>query len=99
MFALFIPALMGALAGAMVSLVGRAVLALGIGFVTYQGIDLAIGSLKANVISGFSGLSADMVGLIAWLYLDKALTIIFSAVATALAMRMLAGSVKKMVFK
>jgi hypothetical protein len=43
MFAAFLPALIGALAGAMATFAGRALIALGIGFVTYKGIDVGIG--------------------------------------------------------
>ena len=99
MFALFLPALMGALAAAMGSFIGRAILALGVGFVTYKGIDLSIESMKQSVMSGMRGLPADAVNFAAFMYLDKALTIIFSAVVTAMAMRALGGSMKKMVMK
>ena len=51
--ALFVPALMGALAAAMGSFIGRAIIALGIGFVTYKGIDLSIDAIKSSVMSAF----------------------------------------------
>lgn len=99
MFALFLPALMGALATAMGTFIGRAVLAAGIGFVTYKGIDLSIGVIKSSVISGVRGLPADAVNLVGYLYLDKAITVVISAFAVAFAMQSIGGSVKKMEFK
>jgi hypothetical protein len=80
-------------------LVGRVLLALGVGFITYKGIDVGISSIKDSVVSAMTGLSADAVGLLGYLYVDKAFSVIFSAVVTALAMRTAAGSVKKMVIK
>lgn len=97
--AFFIPALMGALATAMASLIGRAIIALGIGFVTYTGITVAITAMQASVISGLSGIGGDAVSLLAYLWVDKGITVIFSAVTVSLAMRAIGGSVKKMVFK
>ena len=97
--AMFIAALWGALASAMGSLIGRALIALGIGFVTYKGIDLGIASLKTQVVNGVNSLPADALNLVGYLWLDKALTVIFSGVVTSLSMRAVGGSVKKMVFK
>jgi Protein of unknown function (DUF2523) len=99
MFALFIPALMGALATAMGSFIGRAILALGIGFVTYKGIDLSIGAIKAGVLSGVRGLPVDALNLVGYLYLDKAITVVMSSFVVAFAMRTASGSVKRMELK
>lgn len=97
--AFFIPALMGALATAMASLVGRAVLALGIGFVTYKGIDAAITVMQQQVMSSVSGIGGDAVALLGYLWFDKAISVLFSAVAVSLSMRAIGGSIKKMIFK
>lgn len=97
--ALFLAALIGALATALGSLAGRVLIALGIGFVTYKGVDVAITTVKNNVISSVNGLPAQALNLFGYLWFDKALTIIFSAVVVALSMRLLGGSVKRMVAK
>jgi hypothetical protein len=97
--ALFVPALVGALAAAMASFIGRALIALSIGFVTYTGISFAITAMKNTVISSINGLPADALNLVAYLWLDKGITIIFSAVAVSLAMRGIGGSVRRMVLK
>jgi len=99
MFALFLPALIGALAAAMAGFVGRAIIALGIGFVTYKGIDLSILAIKTIAIDSIKGLPADILGFLGFMWVDKALTVIFSAVVTAMALRALGGSLKKMVVK
>lgn len=97
--ALFISALLGALATAMGSLAGRAMIALGIGFVTYKGIDLAIDSLKAQVVTSIRGVPGDALSLIGYLWLDKALTVVFSGIVVVLSMKAIGGSVKKVVLK
>jgi hypothetical protein len=97
--ALFLSSLIGALAAAMGTLAGRVLLALGFGFVTYKGVDLGIASLKAQVISSVQGLSADALSLVGYLWLDKALTVVFSSVVVAMTMRALGGSIKKLVAK
>ena len=99
MFALFLPALIGALAGAMGSLIGRAVIALGIGYVTYKGLDVMIGALRDNVVAQVSGLSGQALQFVSFLYVDKALSMIMSAVVISLSMRLISGGVKKMVVK
>lgn len=94
-----VAALIGALATSMGSLIGRALIALGIGFVTYKGIDVAIGSLKTQAINGVNSLPADALGLVGYLWIDKALTVIFSGVVVVLSMKAIGGSVKRVVLK
>ncbi|WP_297843735.1 DUF2523 family protein [Pseudomonas sp.] len=97
--AVFFPALVGALATAVGSLAGRVLIALGIGFVTYKGVDVSILAMKNAAVSSVQGLSADALALVGFLWLDKALSMMFSAVAASMAIRAIGGSVKKMVFK
>lgn len=99
MFALFLPALIGALAGAMATFAGRALIALGVGFVTYKGIDTGIGALKTMAMNGVKGLPVEALQLVGFLWIDKALTVIFSAVVVAITMRTIGGSLKKAVLK
>lgn len=99
MFALFLPALIGALAAGMATLAGRAVLALGFGFISYKGIDTGIGLLKTAAMDGVKGLPLDALQLVGFLWIDKALTVVFSAVVVALSMRALSGTIKRMVAK
>lgn len=94
-----IAAFLGALASSMGSLVGRAMIALGVGFVTYKGIDLGIEALQQSVESSVKGLPVQALQLAGYLWVDKALSVIFSGVGVALTMRALGGSVKRMVLK
>lgn len=94
-----VASLIGAFVAAMGSMAGRVLIALGIGFVTYKGIDTGIEALKTQAINGLKGLPADALNLVAYLWLDKALTVIFSAVVVVLSMRAVGGSVKRMVAK
>lgn len=96
---LFLAALVGGLASAMGTFVGRALLAAGVGFATYTGITLAVGAVKTQAIAGVNGLTGDALGLIGFLWLDKGLTLIFSAIVAALAMKGIGGSIKRMVLK
>lgn len=99
MFALFIPAFLGALAVAMGSLAGRVLIALGIGFVTYKGLDFGIDQLRLQVVNAVKGMPVQTLNFLAYLWLDKALSVVFSGVVVALTMRQLGGSVKRMVAK
>lgn len=90
---------MGALATVMASLIGRAVIALGVGFVTYTGITVAVTSFKTNAISSVNAMAGDTINLLGYLWIDKAMTLIFSAIVASLAMRAIGGSLKKMVLK
>lgn len=97
--AVFIPMLWGALATAMASLVWRAVIALGIGFVTYTGSMVLVNAMESAVTSSFSGMGATAVNFLAFMWVDKAITVIFSAVVTSLAVRGISGSIKRAVLK
>lgn len=94
-----IQSLAGVLALSMSALVGRALIALGIGFVTYKGIGAGIDALRAQVVTGLQGMPADMVGLLGYLWIDKALSVIMSATAVALSIKLIQGSLKRMVVK
>lgn len=96
---LLVPMLIGALASAMASLVGRLILALGVSFITYKGIGAGVDVMKNYVVSSFDGMPSQMVSLVAYLWIDKGLTIIFSAFTAALSLKLAGGSIKKAVLK
>jgi hypothetical protein len=98
-FAAFVPALVGALATVMASLLFRALLAVGIGFVTYTGITVAVTTFKTQAISSVSSLTGDALGLLGYLWIDKAMTLVFSAIVASLTIKAIGGSLKKMVLK
>lgn len=97
---LLIGAIWGALAPVLGSLVGRVLLALGLSYATYSGLSVGVDAIKAAVFSNFAGLPADVVGLLGYLWVDKAISTVFSAFVAALAIKIGTGStVTKMVMK
>lgn len=75
------------------SMVGRVLLALGMGYVTYSGFDLTIGWLLAQIKANFSAMPLQVVNFLAFLWVDKAIGMIFSAYSAALLVK-LGGSGK-----
>lgn len=82
------------------SIVGRALLALGLSYVTYTGFDTGVQWLLNQVKSNISAMPSEIVSFLAWLWVDKAIGMLFSCYAAALAVK-LAGSTKltKLVMK
>jgi Protein of unknown function (DUF2523) len=83
--------LIGGLAFAMASMVGRALLSLGISFVTFVGVTTLISSVSSQVHSSMSSLPSAILGLCGYLWIDKGITAVFSAWTAAIALK-LAGS-------
>jgi hypothetical protein len=75
------------------SLPGRVLLALGMSYVTYSGFDTSVNWLLDQVKSNMSQMGADTVSFLAWLWVDKAIGMIFAAYTAALTVKM-AGSTK-----
>jgi hypothetical protein len=87
----FIAALIGALQFSVGSLVGRVLLSLALGFVTYKGFDTSVTFLLDKIKEDMAAMPAGVVSFLAWLWVDKAIAAIFSAYTTALTIK-LAGS-------
>lgn len=81
---LFWGALLGALAQGLSSLVGRALVALGIGYVTYSGFSVLLDWLKADIISNVNSLPATILAIVGLLKLDVVISIMFSTYAVKL---------------
>lgn len=88
-----ITALLGGLLTICGSLVGRVLLALGMGFVTYSGFDVLITWLFDHIKSDINSMPADVVNFLAFLWVDRAIGMLFSAYTVALTIKM-AGSTK-----
>ena len=95
----FIVSLIGAIGGMIVTWGTEMLVALGVSFVTYKGVGAGLDALKANVIGGTSGMSADMLNLVGYLWLDKALTMVMSAMTFAISFRLSVGSWKSVKLK
>jgi hypothetical protein len=97
---LFIAAILGGLLQIAASMVGRVLLSLGLSFVVYSGINIGFDLLKNAVITNMQGMGADTVSFLAWLWVDKAISLILSTYSAALALK-LSGSttITKLVHK
>lgn len=84
-------ALIGALQWAMGSLVGQVLLALGISFVTYQGVDTGTAFMKTQAFSSINALPPIMVQLFGVFQIGTAINIIFSAMVARMTMQGIAG--------
>jgi hypothetical protein len=90
------PLLMSLLGGLLTiagSMVGRVLIALGMGYVTYSGFDVAVSWLLDQIKTNLGAMPADIVAFLSYLWVDKAIGLLFSAYGAALAVK-LAGSTK-----
>lgn len=78
---IFIAALLGGLATAVGSLVGRVLIALGITYVSYSGLNVLLDGIKADIFANLGGLSGQVLGIVGVLQIDTAINITFSAIA------------------
>jgi len=95
----FIAMLVGALGPMLMSVAGRVLIALGIGVVTYAGIDTAITAFKTQAFTYMAGAPSTVVNILYLTKVDQAITIIFSAYLGTVAMRGIAGALTKFVHK
>jgi len=98
---LIIAALWGALLSLVGTLVGRVLVSLGIGYVTYSGINASIAWAKAAFLAGLTGLPAAAVGLAGVMQVGTCVSMLLSAVTARMVLAGMssAGGVKKMVVK
>lgn len=96
----FVAAFLGGLAQIAASLVGRVLLALGMSYVTYKGIDASITFLVSHVMQTLQGLPADILQIAALTKIDKAIAILSAAFMVRLTLNGLTGgAIKKLVVK
>lgn len=82
------------------SMAGRVLLSLGIGVVTYRGIDTTMTWLKGRAVDSFLGLGPDVLGMLATLKVGEFINIVFSAMlARAVINGIQGGSFKRWVTK
>lgn len=96
----FLPALLGGLLTIAASMVGRVLLALGLSFITYQGFDLAVDWLFNDIKTNIGAMPVEVASFLGYLWIDRALSMIFAAYTVALGIKMLGGSsITKLVTK
>lgn len=84
-------ALAGVLANLVPSLVGRVLLALGIGFFSYTGMDVIMSGLRDLFMSNAAGIPAYAVGFLGLLKIGTCFNILMSAIAIKMALAGAAG--------
>lgn len=99
-----IPVIAATLIGGLISvtgtIVGRVLVALGVGVVTYTGVQVGIDSLLSNLDSAVSGVPADILGLLGFMRVGEAMNIIISAMSARMLLNGLQGdTIKKWVLK
>lgn len=90
------PLLMSLLGGLLTiagSMVGRILIALGMGYVSYTGFDLLVGWLLNQIKSDMGAMPTDVAAFLAYLWVDRAIAMVFSAYSAAIVVK-LAGSTK-----
>ena len=97
---LFLVGLIGGLGSIAGSMVGRILIALGIGYVTYQGVDIAMNFIKdqalSNLVTGYPAINAALN----MLNIGKCINVTFSAIAARNVLNGLTGgSITKQVIK
>lgn len=96
----FLAPLAGLLTSICGSLVGRALLALGMGFVTYKGADASVGWLLTQIKGSVAALDPRIVQFLGFLWVDKAISMIFASYTAALLIKTAGGnSITKLVTK
>ena len=91
----FLDALGGMFLNIAGSLAGQVLISLGISVVTYMGVDTALDRLKSDALTAFFGLPPELVGLLSYMKVGVAISIITSAVAVRLSLAGMTGAVKR----
>ena len=80
----FIAAIGGMLINIVGSLVGRVLVALGIGVVTFTGVNAALDELKVQAVQSFAALPPEVVGMLGMMKVGVSISIVTSAIAARL---------------
>lgn len=93
-------AIWAALSGVLGSLVGQVLVALGIGYVSYSGIDVILNYGKTLILDNLNATGTSIVGVLGLLKVGTAINIMFSAVAAKMTIAgVKSGAVKHMRIK
>lgn len=97
---ILVAALLGGLLQFAASMVGRVLIALGLGFVAYQGVGLALDSFKTLVVDSLNGMPAQVLQVLGLLQVDRAVNILSSAVLVRMTINgLMSGTIRKLVQK
>lgn len=97
---LFFAALLGGLIQVTGSIVGRVLISLGIGYISYTALDTSLDWIKTQIASAFSGLPAQALAVLGACNVGSCLALVLSAIAVRLLLDGLqGGTIKKIVQK
>ena len=97
---IFLASLLGGFVSLAGSMVGRVLIALGIGYVSYTGVDTALTAIKSSIWGHMTDTGTTVLGLMALLKVDVQVNILFSALAARLVLQGLtSGKLTRMVIK
>jgi hypothetical protein len=87
--------------GVLAKLIGplamRVLLACGVSFVTYKGAGTSVDWILNSIRSSTGGMPAQAAGLLGFLWVDKAISMMFGAFTASLAVKAVNGSISRMV--
>lgn len=87
--------------GVLAKLVGpmamRVLLSMGIGFVSYKGADTSVNWILDSIRSNTGGLPAHVAGLLGYLWVDRAIAMMFGAFTASIGVKAVNGSITRMV--
>jgi len=90
----------GALVTASGTIVGKVLLSLGLGYVTYAGVDTGLAYAKAQMVGAITGAPAAVLQIAGLLKVGTCISIMFSALSTRLLIQgMTSGTVTRLVTK
>lgn len=88
-------ALLGALVSGASTLVGKVLLALGIGYASYTALNTVFDQLKGYVLSGLGSLSGTALQIAGLMQIDTAISMVLSAVAARMVLNGIQGGTLK----
>lgn len=91
--------LWGALGLTIRSLVGRVLIALGISYISYQGIDALLTSIKTAAFNVLNNVPPEFIGIIGLARIGESISVVCSALVAKYALQGMSGTFKKMVIK
>lgn len=97
---LWVAALLGGLIQVAGTLVGKVLLSLGFGYVSYTGLDASLGWIKAQIAASMGGLPSQAVSVLGAAGVGSAVAIVMSAIAARMLLDGLTGGAfKRLVMK
>lgn len=92
-------AVIGGLAQAATSLVGRVLLALGVSYVSYTGLDVLFSNLQSSIAVNMGAVSGTLYAWMGILKIPTSINIITAAFTTRLTLGAVNGTIKKAILK